>query len=192
MWEVIVVLTTIIFLCFVATKYHKRYKNQTSDESNNGNYSNTHIQNEEWVTYDSSQKLVEEIYQDQVEGIETTSAQQDQLKKIWNSGRYSGHFSRDRETSKISPFDLHFSFQNDTVVGYGQEEFGEFLICGYFNPYNNRLAFRQEFMCTPGGDNNEIMDTIDFQLKWQNTTESFIGHYYIQSKYRGTVYLKRM
>lgn len=47
-------------------------------------------------------------------------------------------------------------------------------------------------MSTPGGDDNKIMDSIDFQLKWKKSTQSFIGHYYIQSKYCGTVCLKRI
>ena len=146
MWEILFVLLFIILLCIcvqrdLCVEHLQQCKDRTKDKSDNDNVANEHIDNEQWVTYDSSDKLVEEIYEDQVEGEETTFEQQDAFKKIWNSGEWHGHYSRNERSVKIPPFTLNFVFESDTVVGYGEEEMGEFLISGYFNPYNNRYTY---------------------------------------------------
>ena len=129
----------------VCLGYFQQCKDRTKDKSVKDNVDNEYIDNEQWVTYGSSDKLVEEIYEDQVEGKETTFEKQDALKQIWNSGEWHGHYSTNEQSVKIPSFTLTFVFESDTVVGYGQEEIGEFLISGYFNPYNNRYTYY--FIC---------------------------------------------
>ena len=45
----------------------------------------------------------------------------------------------------------------------------------------NRLAFKQEFMETPGGDDPKVHYPIDFQLKWDKHGKLFAGNFYIQT-----------
>ena len=208
----------VVFLVIWCCNADKRKKNeQNNNESGLKRKLSYHpeaikkpMENEDWITYDSSTKLIEDFYDDQVEGAADTSEQQHQLRQIWNSGQWSGHYQHDNGvTTKIQPFTLNFVFETDTVVGYGQEDVGEYLISGYFNPYSNRylfhsvfcvsyklhylfrfcfvcddkyrLAFRQEFMITPGGDDYKVQYPIDFQLKWNKQDKLFMGNFYIES-----------
>eukprot|EP01084_Bolivina_argentea_P011650 21778_1 len=145
------------------------------------------IENEEWVTFDSSDKLAQDIYTEQLEGIvEDTEYQRSKLKDIWNSGQWSGRFEHsDGRVIQIPYFTLSFCFDTDTCVGYGQENIGEYLITGYFSPYSNRLAFKQQFMDTPGGDDGidePSHPPVDFQLRWNKQDKLFVGNFYVETE----------
>ena len=100
------------------------------------------MENEDWVKHGSSMQLVNDIYDDQLEGVEDTSNQMDKLKKIWNTGQWSARFvNPDGRIGKTPSFTLTFVFETDTVVGYGQEDVGEFLITGFFSTFSNKYVF---------------------------------------------------
>eukprot|EP01083_Nonionella_stella_P189213 699236_1 len=90
------------------------------------------MENEEWVVCDSSNKLVEDLYEDQCEGLEDTVHQQNKLKSIWKSGTYSGSFELPNGTvTQIPPFTLTFAFETDTVVGHKRTNLSLFSFCLY-------------------------------------------------------------
>ena len=104
-------------------------------------HSHKTMENEDWVNHGSSMQLVNDIYDDQLEGVEDTVSQLNKLKEIWNTGQWAARFEHPDGTIVETPsFTLTFVFETDTVVGYGQENAGEFLITGFFSPFSNKYV----------------------------------------------------
>ena len=172
-----------LVLLIIWCAFRKQSKNKTIPKSNPSKTTPSYeiVENEDWVTYDSADRLVDSIYKDQLEGAQDNKSHQ--AEEQWRSGKWSGTFeNRSGEILNIPEFTLTFCFETDTVIGYGQEESGEFLVTGFFSPFSNRLAFKHEFMDTPGRDESNtkrIHCPVNFQLKWEKKQKLFVGNFYL-------------
>lgn len=100
---------------------------------------------------------------------------------VFYSGFWISEFSRLGEQLDSCRLHLTFESRSMTVKGSGMDNFGPFVIDGFYSYITNRLALTKTYRSDTSLQCINVQPPIRIQLKWSNQERRFTGKWRNQS-----------